>query len=80
MSPPKPKHRIQHVARKFECPIDPNANYTNTFWCNRDLIPIPPERRLWTWQGYAGYWIVGGEIPNFPILSDAPDPHSRSIH
>ena len=30
-------------------------------WCNRDLIPIPENRRTWTWQGYAGYWIITGK-------------------
>jgi nucleobase:cation symporter-1, NCS1 family len=29
-------------------------------WCNRDLIPIPKERRTWTWQGFAGYWVIAG--------------------
>jgi hypothetical protein len=29
-------------------------------WCNRDLIPIPEDRRTWTWQGFAGYWIITG--------------------
>lgn len=29
-------------------------------WCNRDLIPIPSDRRLLTWQGYAGYWVIAG--------------------
>ncbi|KAH8892196.1 hypothetical protein GQ53DRAFT_864033 [Thozetella sp. PMI_491] len=43
-----------------ECPVDENANYRNTFWCNRDLIPIPPDRRTWTWQGFAGYWVICG--------------------
>lgn len=35
-----------------------DANTTQ--WCNRDLIPIPEDRRTWTWQGYAGYWIITG--------------------
>jgi NCS1 family nucleobase:cation symporter-1 len=24
------------------------------------LIPIPEDRRTWTWQGFAGYWIITG--------------------
>lgn len=27
---------------------------------NKDLIPMPPSRRLWTWRGYAGYWSMNG--------------------
>lgn len=49
-------------ARRLECPVDENANYKNTFWTNRDLIPIPYERRTWTWQGFAGYWVITGNL------------------
>ncbi|PPJ51903.1 hypothetical protein CBER1_08794 [Cercospora berteroae] len=55
-----PKSKVADWAHRLECPIDPNANYHNTFWCNRDLIPIPSSRRTWTWQGYAGYWVIAG--------------------
>lgn len=55
------KHKVQHWAKKFECPVDQDADYENTFWCNRDLIPIPYGRRTWTWQGFTGYWIITGE-------------------
>ncbi|KAI9807843.1 MAG: hypothetical protein M1825_005148 [Sarcosagium campestre] len=52
-----------HWTKRLECPVDENANYHNTLWCNRDLIPIPPERRTWTWVGYFGYWIIAGVNP-----------------
>lgn len=35
-------------------PKDEDANYENTTWCNRDLIPIPPDRRtfhIWSYLG-----------------------------
>lgn len=54
------KSRASYWARRLECPVDENANYRNTFWCNRDLIPIPEDRRTWTWQGFAGYWVICG--------------------
>ena len=63
MSSPNRKPRLQTLSQKLQCPIDPHANYSNSFWCNRDLIPIPANRRTWTWQGYAGYWIIGGNMP-----------------
>ncbi|EPE35347.1 hypothetical protein GLAREA_11046 [Glarea lozoyensis ATCC 20868] len=54
------RERARYWARKLECPVDEDANYENTYWCNRDLIPIPEDRRTWTWQGFAGYWIITG--------------------
>ena len=51
---------LANLDEKLQCPIDEDADYENTYWCNRDLIPIPPSRRTWTWQGYAGYWIITG--------------------
>lgn len=54
------KSRASYWARRLECPVDEDANYRNTFWCNRDLIPIPEDRRTWTWQGFAGYWVICG--------------------
>lgn len=41
-------------------PIDEDSYYQNTQWCNRDLIPIPEERRVWNTAGYFGYWTVSG--------------------
>ncbi|KAK2793617.1 hypothetical protein FQN51_001195 [Onygenales sp. PD_10] len=50
----------ERLKRAAAVPIDENATYKNTTWCNRDLIPIPPERRTWGVWGYFGYWTVGG--------------------
>lgn len=54
------KQTVYHWAKRLECPVDKDADYENTSWCNRDLIPIPYHRRTWTWEGYAGYWIITG--------------------
>ncbi len=54
-------------AKRLECPVDENANYKNTFWCNRDLIPIPSERRTWTWPGFAGYWVITGIFSQYHL-------------
>ncbi|KAL7908463.1 permease for cytosine/purines, uracil, thiamine, allantoin domain-containing protein [Trichoderma velutinum] len=48
------------VKHKLECPKDEDANYENTTWCNRDLIPIPPDRRTFHMWSYLGYWTVSG--------------------
>ncbi|KAK4063638.1 hypothetical protein Trihar35433_8346 [Trichoderma harzianum] len=48
------------IKHKLECPKDEDANYDNTTWCNRDLIPIPPDRRTFHIWSYLGYWTVSG--------------------
>ncbi|KAM4060585.1 purine-cytosine permease family protein [Hirsutella rhossiliensis] len=48
------------VKRKLQCPKDDDASYENTTWCNRDLIPIPPDRRTFGVWSYLGYWTVAG--------------------
>ncbi|KAK8073622.1 hypothetical protein PG994_004521 [Apiospora phragmitis] len=60
MEQQKIRSRVSRWAKRLECPVDEDANYRNTFWCNRDLIPIPEDRRTWTWQGFAGYWVICG--------------------
>ncbi|PHH92046.1 hypothetical protein CDD83_9164 [Cordyceps sp. RAO-2017] len=48
------------LKQRLQCPKDDDANYENTTWCNRDLIPIPPERRTFGVWSYLGYWTVSG--------------------
>lgn len=45
---------------KLEVPKDEDAQYTNDSLTNRDIIPIPPDRRTWNPFAYAQYWIVEG--------------------
>jgi NCS1 family nucleobase:cation symporter-1 len=35
-------------------PKDEDAQYENTTWCNRDLIPTPPDRRTYGVWSYFG--------------------------
>lgn len=67
--PGDPESRASYWAKRLECPVDENANYRNTFWCNRDLIPIPEDRRTWTWQGFAGYWVICGCVSQLETAS-----------
>lgn len=46
--------------KRLEVPKDENSYYENTTWCNRDLIPIPPDRRTYGVWSYFGYWTVSG--------------------
>ncbi|KAL5049356.1 hypothetical protein BDW71DRAFT_204621 [Aspergillus fruticulosus] len=48
------------IKQRLQCPVDDDADYANTTWCNRDLIPIPPERRTYGVWSYFGYWTVSG--------------------
>jgi len=48
------------IKKKLEVPKDKNAFYENDSLTNRDLIPIPPERRTWDGFAYATYWIIEG--------------------
>jgi NCS1 family nucleobase:cation symporter-1 len=44
-------------ANRLQCPVDEDAGYVNDRWTNRDLIPIPPERRTYKvrlWRMYLG--------------------------
>ncbi|BFZ60594.1 hypothetical protein YB2330_001634 [Saitoella coloradoensis] len=54
------KWKTKEFWDKFQVPKDEDAGYDNTTWCNRDLIPIPPDRRTWDVWGYFGYWTVSG--------------------
>ncbi|CAI7622183.1 unnamed protein product [Penicillium pancosmium] len=48
------------IKQKLQCPKDEDAQYENTTWCNRDLIPTPPDRRTYGVWSYFGYWTVSG--------------------
>ncbi|KAI0916920.1 hypothetical protein AcW1_007757 [Taiwanofungus camphoratus] len=57
---PTLRARWDRLLKKLEVPVDEDADYENTTWCNRDLIPIPPERRTYGVLSYAGYWTMAG--------------------
>ncbi|KIW90261.1 uncharacterized protein Z519_08905 [Cladophialophora bantiana CBS 173.52] len=50
----------ERLKERLQVPKDKHSYYDNTRWCNRDLIPMPPERRTWGIWGYCGYWTVSG--------------------
>jgi NCS1 family nucleobase:cation symporter-1 len=43
----QPVSRWKSFAKRLECPVDEDAGYVNDRWTNRDLIPIPPDRRTY---------------------------------
>lgn len=48
------------ILAKLALDVPDGATYENTVWTNRDLVPIPADRRTWNAWGYIGYWTVGG--------------------
>lgn len=45
--------RFRQIAHKLECPVDVDGSYENDRWTNRDLIPIPPDRRTYKVWSFA---------------------------
>lgn len=50
--------RWHKFLRYIEVPTDPGA--PNTPWLNRDLIPMPKERRTYKIWSYFIYWCISG--------------------
>ncbi|ORY99812.1 permease for cytosine/purines, uracil, thiamine, allantoin-domain-containing protein [Absidia repens] len=50
------KERLKKFLKKLEVPQD-NDISTQSNWINRDLAPIPPERRTWGAWNYVAFWI-----------------------
>lgn len=46
--------------KRLEVPKDDGALYENDSLTNRDIIPIPPERRTWNRFAYSTYWVIEG--------------------
>ncbi|KAK7447423.1 hypothetical protein VKT23_014133 [Stygiomarasmius scandens] len=45
---------------RIEVPVDPDAQYKNDHWTNRDLIPMPADRRTYKIWSYCIYWCISG--------------------
>ncbi|KAH7910773.1 permease for cytosine/purines, uracil, thiamine, allantoin-domain-containing protein [Hygrophoropsis aurantiaca] len=51
---------VNWFLKQIEVPIDDNAEYENDHWTNRDLIPMPAERRTYKIWSYFIYWCISG--------------------
>ncbi|KZT65774.1 NCS1 nucleoside transporter family protein [Daedalea quercina L-15889] len=56
----RPESTKERFLRFIEVPIDANAGYKNDHWTNRDLIPMPAERRTYAIWSYFIYWCISG--------------------
>ncbi|KAF9261587.1 hypothetical protein L218DRAFT_930828 [Marasmius fiardii PR-910] len=59
-STPAPQSTVRSLLKRIEVPIDHDAHYKNDHWTNRDLIPMPPERRTYKIWSYFIYWCISG--------------------
>ncbi|KAI7782198.1 Allantoin permease [Diaporthe eres] len=52
------KARLGGVKEKVLLHGDEAKHEQTDSWSNRDLIPLPPERRTWNWFLFFGYWTI----------------------
>ncbi|KAI0019520.1 uracil permease [Xylariomycetidae sp. FL0641] len=48
--------RLNAIREKSRLHGDESRHEQTDRWSNRDLIPMPPERRTWGWFHYFGFW------------------------
>ncbi|KAL0568333.1 hypothetical protein V5O48_013655 [Marasmius crinis-equi] len=56
----QPQPAVRRFLKRIEVPIDEDAHYKNDHWTNRDLIPMPADRRTYKIWSYFVYWCVSG--------------------
>lgn len=56
------------ILKRLECPVDEDAGYVNDRWTNRDLIPIPPDRRTYRVWSFAVSLAHPGETARVLML------------
>ncbi|KAH9835075.1 ncs1 nucleoside transporter family protein [Teratosphaeria destructans] len=74
MSPPLPimaSTTTTRYLRWLEVPRDENAWYQTDRWTNRDLIPMPKERRTYKVWTYCVYWCISGMCISAYILGSS---------
>jgi NCS1 family nucleobase:cation symporter-1 len=52
------KHRLGVIDQKVRLHGDDEKHEQTDAWSNRDLIPLPPERRTWGWFNFFGFWAI----------------------
>ncbi|KAL1894044.1 hypothetical protein Sste5346_006186 [Sporothrix stenoceras] len=52
------RRRVAVVAEKATLHGNEEEHEQTDHWSNRDLIPLPPKRRIWGWFNYFGYWAI----------------------
>lgn len=52
------RNRLSALDRALRVKGDQAKHEQTDAWCNRDLIPLPPDRRTWGWFNYFGFWAI----------------------
>ncbi|KAI0594102.1 uracil permease [Biscogniauxia sp. FL1348] len=50
--------RFEGLREKARLHGDETQHEQTDHWSNRDLIPLPPQRRTWGWFHYFGFWTL----------------------
>lgn len=58
MSSTNVKSRLGAIKEKVRLHGDESKHEQTDAWSNRDLIPLPPQRRTWNWFLFFGYWTI----------------------
>ncbi|KAJ7462167.1 permease for cytosine/purines, uracil, thiamine, allantoin-domain-containing protein [Mycena latifolia] len=54
-----PSQLLERVNSAVKLQGDEDKHERTDAWSNRDLIPLPPARRTWTFFHFFGYWTLG---------------------
>jgi len=52
------RNRLAVINQKIRLTGDDEKHEQTDAWSNRDLIPLPPERRTWGSFSYFGFWAI----------------------
>ena len=52
------RQRLRNIDEKVRLRGDDAKHEQTDAWSNRDLIPLPPERRTWGWFNFFGFWAI----------------------
>ncbi|XPS93568.1 hypothetical protein M3J09_002913 [Ascochyta lentis] len=52
------RHRLVSATQYIRLKGDESRHEQTDAWSNRDLIPLPPERRTWGWFNFFGFWAI----------------------
>jgi NCS1 family nucleobase:cation symporter-1 len=53
------KQRLLGLDRRIRLTGDDTRHEQTDAWSNRDLIPLPPDRRTWGSFHFFGFWAIG---------------------
>jgi NCS1 family nucleobase:cation symporter-1 len=52
------KHRLASLGHRIRLKGDDAKHEQTDAWSNRDLIPLPPNRRTWGSFNFFGFWAI----------------------